>query len=308
MPANWTADLLLLVGIVWFALGALIIIERARHDRWLRTLERLRDRLIDSSDSSLAQTTADVSAAQFEQLVLEGLPRHVERATAQALLEGTRRNVVVQIASGRRPADVWARIRAAQVLASARTGIVYYILDGMLRTGDRRLAPAALRLFIQLDDRRSAGLLVRALADGVYARSRVAAAFNALSVDRTDALAPLFDSDEAIVRYWAARLALFLRAQRWIEKLRLLAGDRDHLVRRAAVEAIGALGTTADVGVIVDLFVDPVPIVRAHAVRAAAAFSTPTVMAAVHALLDDHAWMVRAAASDVLATQAPRAV
>ena len=308
MTANWTADLLLLVGIAWFALGALIIIERARHDRWLRKLERLRDRLIDSSDSSLAQTTADVSPAQFEQLVLEGLPRHVERATAQALLEGTRRNVVVQIASGRRPADVWARIRAAQVLASARTGIVYYILDGMLRTGDRRLAPAALRLFIQLDDRRSAGLLIGALADGVYARSRVAAAFNALSVDRADALAPLFDSDEAIVRYWAARLALFLRAHLWIDRLRQLAGDRDHLVRRAAVEAIGALGTTADVGVIVDLFVDPVPIVRAHAVRAAAAFSTPTVMAAVRALLDDHAWMVRAAASDVLATQAPRAV
>lgn len=308
MTANWTADLLLLVGIAWFALGALIIIERARHDRWLRKLERLRDRLIDSSDSSLAQTTADVSAAQFEQLVLEGLPRHVERATAQALLEGTRRNVVVQIASGRRPADVWARIRAAQVLASARTGIVDHILDGMLRTGDRRLAPAALRLFIQLDDRRSAGLLIGALADGVYARSRVAAAFNALSVDRADALAPLFDSDEAIVRYWAARLALFLRAHLWIDRLRQLAGDRDHLVRRAAVEAIGALGTTADVGVIVDLFVDPVPIVRAHAVRAAAAFSTPTVMAAVRALLDDHAWMVRAAASDVLAAQAPRAV
>ena len=272
MPANWTADLLLLVGTAWFALGALIIIECARHDRWLRKLERIRDRLIDASDSSLAQTAADVSAAQFEQLVLEGLPRHVERATAQALLEGTRRNVVVQIACGRRPADVWTRIRAAQVLASARTAIVYYVLDGMLRTGDRRLAPAALRMFVQLDDRRSADLLIRALADGVYARSRVATAFNALSVERADALAPLFDSDEAIVRYWAARLALFLRAHLWIDKLRQLAGDRDHLVRRAAVEAIGALGTTADVGVIVDLFVDPVPIVRAHAVRAAAAF------------------------------------
>ena len=95
MPANWTADLLLLVGIAWFALGALIIIERARHDRWLRQLARLRDRLIDSSDSTLGQIAADVSAAQFEQLVLDGLPRHVERATAQALLEGTRRNVAV---------------------------------------------------------------------------------------------------------------------------------------------------------------------------------------------------------------------
>ena len=104
--------------------------------------------------------------------------------------------------------------------------------------------------------------------------------------------------------YWAARLALFLRAQVWIDKLRKLASDRDHLVRRAAVEAIGALGTTADVDVIVDLFVDPVPVVRAHAVRAAAAFSTPTVLAAVRGLLDDHAWMVRAAASDVLTIQA----
>jgi hypothetical protein len=308
MPANWIADLLLLLGTAWFALGALIIIERSRHDRWLRQVARLRDCLIDSSDSTLAQTAAGVSAAQFEQLVLDGLPRHVERATAQALLDGTRRNVVVQIACGRKRADVWARIRAAQVLASARTAIAYYVLDGMLRTGDPRLAPAALRMFVQLDDRRSAGLLIRALIDGVYARSRVAAAFNALTADRADALAPLFDSDEAIVRYWAARLALFLRGQVWIDKLRHLAADRDHLVRRAAVEAIGALGTTADVDVIVDLFVDPVAIVRAHAVRAAAAFSTPTVMAAVRGLLDDHAWMVRSAASDVLAIQAARAV
>src|SRR5206468_8428001 len=62
MPANWTADLLLLVGTAWFALGALIIIERARHDRWLRQVACLRDRLIDASDSSLGQTAAGVSA------------------------------------------------------------------------------------------------------------------------------------------------------------------------------------------------------------------------------------------------------
>jgi hypothetical protein len=302
MPANWTADLLVLVGTAWFALGALIIIERARHDWWLRKLERLRDRLIDSSDSSLAQTAADVSAAQFEQLVLEGLPRHVERATAQALLEGTRRNVVVQIASGRRPADVWARIRAAQVLASARTGIVYYILDGMLRTGDPRLAPAALRLFIQLDDRRSAGLLVRALADGVYARSRVAAAFNALSADRADALAPLFDSDETNVRCWAARPRRF-RAQ--VGSTSCASWPAIATTARRAV-GIGALGHDLLKLYVVDLFVDPVPIVRARR-RAAAAFSTPAVMAAVRALLDDHAgWSGRRPRRP--GTRAPRAV
>ena len=101
MPANWTADLLLLVGIAWLALGALIIIERARHDRWLRKLERLRDRLIDSSDSSLAQTTADVSPAQFEQLVLEDC-----RDTSK---EQRRRRC-----SRARGGTSWSRLRAAE--------------------------------------------------------------------------------------------------------------------------------------------------------------------------------------------------
>ena len=266
----------------------------------MRRVAVLRRKLTQADGTALERLAAGVTVAQFDQLVVEGVPSYVESALGRALLSGDRRLAAVQLALGASGADVWKRIRAAQVLTSARTDDVYHPLDQMLRSGDGELAAVALRLLVHLDDRRSATVAIRALQDGVHSRSRIAAAFYAMSVDRADILEPLFSSDEPSCRYWAARLAYFLRARQWVPQVRELTADPDPFVRRAAVEAIGMIGSDDDAGVVLDLFSDPAPVVRAYAARAAAAFSGARNTAALRSLLNDDAWIVRAAAAEVL--------
>ena len=293
---------LLTTAIGWLALAAVILIDRVRYDRWAARIARLRRQLTQAQGADLERLAAGVTATEFDQLVVEGVPAPVESALGRALFAVGRRPAVLRSALGANGANVWKRIRAAQVLTSARAGVVHHPLDEMLRSGDRVLAAAALRLFVRLDDRRSAELLIRALADGIHARSRIAAAFNALSVDRADTLRPLFSAAEPACRYWAARLACVLRARQWAPRVRELTSDRDPFVRRAAVEAVGAIGAAGDAQAVLDLFSDPAPVVRAHAARAATGFSAARNAIALRQLLSDGSWIVRSAAAEVLGT------
>lgn len=299
-PSAALDAVLVLTAIVWLGMAAVILIDRALYDRWARRIAKLRRQLIRATDTALEQLAAGVSVEEFYQLVLDGVPPNVEHALGRALLSRGRRPAIARLASGESRANVWKRIRAAQILASARTDDVHHSLDKMLRSGDGVLAAAALRLLVRLDDRRSAELTVQALKDGVHSRSRIAAAFNAMSVDRADTLDPLFVSGEPSCRYWAARLVYFLRAHQWAPRVRELTADPDPFVRRAAVEAIGAIGSYNDAKAVLDLFSDPAPVVRAHAARAAAEFPGARITAALQSLLDDDAWIVRAAAAEVL--------
>ena len=295
------------VVIGWLALAAVILIDRVRHNRWASRIAMLRRQLTQARGSDLDRVAAGVTAAEFDQLVLQGVPAPVESALGRALLSGGRRPAVLRSALGANGADVWKRIRAAQVLTSARTSVVHHPLDEMLRSGDGVLAAAALRLLVRLDDRRSAELMIQALVDGVHSRSRIAAAFNAMSVERADTLRPLFSAEESGCRYWAARLACFLRARQWAPRVRELAADPDPFVRRAAVEAVGAIGAAGDAGTVLALLSDPAPVVRAHAARAAAGFSDARNSMALRQLLRDGSWIVRSAAAEVLGTPPPAA-
>ena len=296
-------DAVLLTTVLgWLTLAALILIDRARHDRRTSRLALLRTQLVQAGSTDLERLAAGVTAVDFDQLVFEGVPSRIEAVLGRALLAGPRRPAVLGSALGTNDGDLWSRIRAAQILTSARTADVHHMLDDMLRAGNRILAGAALRLFVRQDDRRSADLLVRALMDGVYSRSRIAAAFTALSIERADTLEPLFASEEPECRYWAARLACVNLTRQWAPRVRELTADRDPLVRRAAVEALGAIGAPGDAGAVLDLLSDPVPFVRAHAVKAAASFSAARNAVALRQLLNDGAWIVRSAAAEVLGT------
>ena len=291
-------------AIGWLALAALLLTDRLRHDRWVTRVALLRDQLVNARGADLDRLAAGVGPMEFDELVLEGVPPAVETALGRAQLSGGRSPAVHNVALGADHADVWTRIRAAQVLASARTADVHHPLDEMLRSGDQVLAGSALRLFVHLDDRRAAELLIRALADDVHPRSRIAAAFSALSVERAETLRPLFSSAEPGCKYWAARLACFNRTRQWAPAVRELTTDSDPFVRRAAVEALGAIGGPSDAGAVLNLFSDPIPIVRAHAARAAAGFSAARNAIALRQLLNDGTWLVRSAAAEVLGTPA----
>lgn len=293
----------LFVGTVgWLVLAAVLLLDRLQYSQRSRRVALLRQRLTEADGPGLDRLAAEVKALDVDDLILEGVPPAVETALGRALLSDGRRSAVLGSARGADGGDVWTRIRAAQVLASARDSDAHTTLDTMVRSGDRVLAAAALRLFVRLDDRRSADLMIRALVDHAYSRSRIAAAFTALSDAHADTLQPLFSSKEPSCRYWAARLACFNRMHQWAPNVRELTTDADPFVRRAAVEAVGAIGAPGDAGVVLDLFSDPVPIVRAHAARAAAAFSGPHHAMALRQLLNDSAWIVRSAAAEALGT------
>ena len=298
-------DALLLTAVLgWVCLATAALLDRARHDRRVSRMIAVRNRLRVAEDGELERIAGRLSLADVGDLVSDDdLPGPIAERVAQALLAGKNQTRIVEMAKGRTTTHVLTRIRAAQILVAARAGTAHFVLDGMLRSTHRQLATGALRMLVRLNDRRSARLLIRALADGVFARSRIAAAFHAMSVERVDMLGTLLRSDEAIVRYWGARLALFLDATQWADTMRGLVNDRNPLVRRAAVEVIGALGEERDVKVVIELFDDPAPAVRAHAVRASAAFSSPGLVAAWRRLRHDEAAVVRLAASDLLATQ-----
>jgi HEAT repeat protein len=178
----------------------------------------------------------------------------------------------------------------------------------MLRSGTDVLGAASVRILARLDDRKSAELLVAALRDGVYSRSRIAAAIDMMSVSRADLLESLFDAAQPDVRFWAARLAGRLNARQWLARVRRLAADVDPLVRRAALETIGLLGDPSDMPLLLRSLKDAVPFVRAHAARACARFADRESAEALVALLSDRYWIVRAAARDALQRIGPAAI
>jgi HEAT repeat protein len=151
-----------------------------------------------------------------------------------------------------------------------------------------------------VSDRPAAVILVTALRDGVFAPSRLAAAFDRMLRPPADVLALLLDGELPAARFWGARLAGRLMAREWAVKVRALADDADPIVRRAAVEALGVIGDTSDRPRLIARFRDPVPMVRVHAARASAAFANETVADALTELLADREWIVRAAARDAL--------
>ena len=153
-PSEALDAVLVLTVIAWLGLSAVILVDRALYDRWAKRIAKLRRQLTRATDTALEQLAAGVTVDEFYQLVLEGVPPNVEHALGRALLTRGRRPAIVRLASGGSRANMWNRIRAAQILASARTDDVHHPLDKMLRSGDGVLAAAALRLLVRLDDRR----------------------------------------------------------------------------------------------------------------------------------------------------------
>jgi HEAT repeat protein len=122
-----------------------------------------------------------------------------------------------------------------------------------------------------------------------------------MSVARADLLRTLFDATEPDVLFWAAKLAGRLKALEWTSRVRQLALEREPLVRRAAVEALGSIGDITDRALLLYSMSDPLPFVRAHAARASVRFADADAVDALVGLLVDRHWMVRAAARDALA-------
>jgi HEAT repeat protein len=152
----------------------------------------------------------------------------------------------------------------------------------------------------RLPDRRGAELLVEALVNGDYVRSRIASSLEAFPLDIPDLIAPLLDSENATVRYWGAMLTRRYATASVGGALRRATEDHDPLVRRAAVETLAALPGLETERAVRARLTDPVPFVRAHAARALAALGDRGAIIEITRLLADADWWVRSSAKQAL--------
>jgi hypothetical protein len=297
--------LLAVVAALFVLMSTALLIDRFVYDRRSRRVAALHRRLTIPKAAARPEPADEgawqLSPSEFHQLALAGLPGETEARLARELRarHHVRHGGADIDASG---GSVWDRMVALHLLvASAGSSLATYAaLDDALRSGEPMLAGAAMRLLIRLNEYQGAARLVQALEDGAGSRARLAAALDRLTVPRWDLLQRLLRHRDAQVRAWGARLAGRHGTQALAADLRTLATDTDGLVRRAAVEALGVLADPCDRALIRSRFRDAVPMVRAHAARAAAGFADAEMAGALTDLLADREWIVRAASREAL--------
>jgi HEAT repeat protein len=304
-PVALLTPLVLATAGLWVVVGLIVLVDRARYEARMDRLASARAELARSNptlEEHARNVARQIGTLDFQQLVLDGLPRSVETALAREVRVRAGDDRVRRRAEGSESADVWQRIAALQVLASSGEPDAYPALDRALRSGSAQLAAAAIRMLTTLGSRDSAGVLINALRDGAYSRARLAAAIDRLPGLGADSLSPLFESSDPSARFWGARLAGRFNARQWAPAVRRLLDDNAALVRRAAVEALAVIGDPSDRDLLMARLCDPTPFVRAHAARASANFPDPEVARALVKLLSDREWIVRASARQGLRT------
>jgi HEAT repeat protein len=284
---------------LWAATAVGVLLEFRRHRRKGARAADLMQQLT-AGGSPTSDQLPDLTRSEFQDLVLKGLPHTVEVAIAQELRWRAGDEALLTLATGGTRAPLDERINALQVMASGLHPQRYRVLAAALRSEPAELAAVALRLLRELDDDEAARTLVDALAEGVYSASRVAAALERMTAERASLLGPLLLHSSTTMRFWGLRLAGRTGASRWIGDVRESLTDREPIVRRAAVEAIGRLGSVDDEAAVLARFLDSSPMVRVHAARASVAFGNGTVAEALVKLLTDRQWIVRAAARESL--------
>ena len=310
MPtAAWFERALIVVATLYLLLAVAIIVGRVRYDRRRRLFARVA-RSVDA-----AGLPPDDPEVQLR--VTRILHGWTTRAIIRAIAEGHASGTVAQACSiwilkrvgeGRlltRAAPGvprWKRIAALRVLALARADCAWGALEGALVDDDREVVAGAVAILGLVHDRRSAELLVQALLDGRHPRSQTAVYLQADAGNIGALLAPLFDHPAAAVRYWAAVLAATHPTSDTEGRLVALTGDVDPLVRKAALDSLGAGGFIAALPLVLDRLDDAVPLVRAHAARALGLLGAVDAGAALARRLGDADWWVRDAAKQSLVT------
>jgi len=289
--------------------AATVIVSRARYDRRCRLLQQVEPLIAVArgADASHAEAARQRALALFHRRSLTEVmalaadpvvPAAVQRTIAESLIErlGLRR-LLHDARSRPHVTRVHRQVTALRALADARVPEAWPSLEAALADGDADVKAAAVALLGRLGNLRAGIALIRALERNLYTRSRIATALDAFPVPLGDRIVPLLTSDDPLNRYWAATLMRRYRDTPRLEAaLARLASDPEALVRRAAVETIGACGFGGSATIVRARLTDSVPFVRAHAARALSKLEGSRAAHAVLPLLADPDWTVRNAA------------
>jgi HEAT repeat protein len=214
----------------------------------------------------------------------------------------------------------WRRIAALRILfrgpaprdgarstGAPRDGRSLALLAAAVADADSDVGTVALSLLGNSDNPQAADILVDALKRrGGHPASRVAVHLDRSPLHLADRLRALLPDSDPVVRLWAATLLGRYPDVDGLEReLAALADDEDARVRKAAVQALGLIGDTIAGVVALRLLDDPVPFVRATALRALGKLGREDLAEEIAARLGDRDWWVRFAAKECLESLGP---
>jgi HEAT repeat protein len=221
-------------------------------------------------------------------------------AAARRLLTRRRGRIVNQARSHRTDTGKWRRLAALRILSLADSKVARPELARALRDDDLDVVGGAVAILGARSDRESAAMLVDALRDGRYSRSRIAAQLDIHRAEISDLLLPLLTDADARVRQWGATLLGRYSDPEIEVELATLILDEDPQVRAAVLKSLARNESRLAAPAAVTALADPVWFVRIHAARALGQLGQIERAAELVELLGDPQWWVRAAAKESL--------
>lgn len=289
--------------LLWVGVSAYVVVTRALFDLAglsFHTARRVLDRRLARGAS------AEDALAGLPRRTLAGIaadastPLPIAEAAARRLVARRRGRLLRQARSHRSDTDKWRRLAALRILSLAGAKIAKPELARALHDKDPDVIGGAVAILGGRDDADSARMLVNALREGRYSRSRIAAQLDAFRTPITDLLRPLLDDPDPGVRQWGATL-LGRYADPEIElELATLIVDDDPQVRSAVIKSLSANSSRLAAPAAVTALGDPIWFVRVHAARALGRLGKAELAPEIVALLADPQWWVRSAAKESL--------
>lgn len=233
--------------------------------------------------------------------------RQVGRSRAELSTRETDRLIRRAAGSPRTEWGKWRRVTALGRLASARHPAVPRLIRPLLEQSEPALWSATVRVLGNVGDEWAIDTLIAALKSGHDQSSRIGTELERLAPAPGRKLVPLLRSRNPRVRFWGATL---LRPYPELagETLVVLTWDPDPSVRAAAAETL-ATRSGKDVGTALHACLDDAAwVVRVHAVRAVGEVYGAEAAPTIARSLADDVWWVRAAAKDALRSVGPDAV
>ncbi|HZT16359.1 MAG TPA: HEAT repeat domain-containing protein [Gaiellaceae bacterium] len=289
--------------LIWVGVSAYVVITRALFDLAglsFHTARRVLDRRLARGAS------VDEALARLPRRTLAGIaadastPREIAEAAARRLLRRRRGKILNQARSHKSDTDKWRRLAALRILSLAGSSVARPELARALRDRDPDVVGGAVAILGSRHDRESAVMLVDALREGRYSRSRIAAQLDAFALPIDDLLRPLLEDPEPAARQWAATLLSRYPDPQVELDLAALITDEDPQVRAAVLKSLTQLESRFAAPAAVTALADDTWFVRVHAARALGRLGQAELAPELVELLADPQWWVRTAAKESL--------
>jgi HEAT repeat protein len=289
--------------LLWLGVSAYVIATRALFDLAglsFHTARRVLDRRL-ARGATPEEVLADLPWRTLAGIAADAsTPAPIAEAAARRLLARRRGRVVNQARSHKSDTDKWRRLAALRILSLAGSKIARPELRRALHDPDLDVVGGAVAILGARSDEASAAMLVAALREGRYSRSRTAAQLDAFPEEISDLLLPLLEDADPAVRQWGATLLGRYPAPEIELEVAALIVDEEPQVRAAVLKSLTRNHSRLAAPAAVTALADPIWFVRVHAARALGQLGQVDQASELVALLADPQWWVRAAAKESL--------